>query len=212
MPYCTKCGSQHEDDAQYCIKCGSPLVQNGSIEKNIEKVAEKIGQRAEQIGKRIEKKADLVGNYAHHWYDETFSIAGPLFGSFIVLIILRVIIYFIQGSGENIFIVTALGEGLYEYLLLIFASTLLSGYNTYINRKYKEYYQWIYPLISVIAFIFGVWIAAQIMLIISQSNTTPLIEVIGTFINTYLIGIFIIALIIGYAVQFVSSYNIGKEK
>ncbi len=43
------------------------------------------------------------------------------------------------------------------------------------------------------------------MLIISQSNDTPIIEAIGTFINTYLIGIFILALIIGYAVQFYKS-------
>jgi len=89
---------------------------------------------------------------------------------------------------------------------------LLSGYNTYFHRKYKHQYQWIYPLISAIGFIIGIWIAAQIMLIISQSNDTPIIEAIGTFINTYLIGIFILALIIGYAAQFACSSHTSQEK
>jgi len=25
MVYCTKCGAENKDDAQYCIKCGAPL-------------------------------------------------------------------------------------------------------------------------------------------------------------------------------------------
>ena len=25
MVYCTKCGTENKDDAQYCVKCGAPL-------------------------------------------------------------------------------------------------------------------------------------------------------------------------------------------
>ena len=109
-------------------------------------------------------------------------------------------------------VLNVVSEGLHKYLIIIFASMLLSGYNTYFNRKYKHQYQWIYPLISAIGFIIGIWIAAQIMLIISQSNGTPIIEAIGNFINTYLIGIFILALIIGYAAQFAFGYYVSQEK
>ena len=89
---------------------------------------------------------------------------------------------------------------------------LLSGYNTYFYRKYKQQYQWIYPLISAIGFVFGAWIAAQIMLIISNSNETPIIEAIGNFINTYLIPIFILAIIISYAAQFAFGPITRKKK
>jgi len=222
MEYCIKCGAKLPEKAEFCTKCGTPIKSSDepkkeikdkkSIEEQIEETAEGIGKKAEQIGKKIEKKADDVGDHINQWYGKTFKIAGPLIGAFIALIILRIIIYAIQASGEDIFIATALGEGLYEYLLIIFASMLLSGYNTYFHRKYKHQYQWIYPLISAIGFIIGIWIAAQIMLIISQSNDTPIIEAIGTFINTYLIGIFILALIIGYAAQFACSSHTSQEK
>jgi len=222
MVYCIRCGAKLPEKAEFCNKCGKPpkssnepkkeIKDKKSIEEQIEETAEEIGKKAEQIGKRIEKKADVVGNHVNEWYDKTFKIAGPLIGAFIGLIVIRIIIYVIQVSGEDIFIATSLSEGLNDYLLIIFVSMLLSGYNTYFNRKYRNQYQWIYPLISAIGFIIGAWIASQIMIIISQSNNTPIIEAIGTFINTYIIGIFILALIIGYAVQFTYATYISQEK
>jgi len=202
MEYCIKCGAKLSDKAEFCTKCGTQIKSSDepkkeikdkkSIEEKIEETAEEIGKKAEKIGKEIEKKVDHLGDHINQWYDNTFKITGPLIGTFIALIILRIIIYIIQALGDDIFIATALGEGLYEYLLIIFISMLLTGYNTYLYRKYKHQYQWIYPLISSIGCIIGIWIAAQIMLIINQSNDTPILETIGTFINTYLIGIFII--------------------
>jgi ribosomal protein L40E len=222
MQYCTKCGANLPENAEFCTKCGTPIKSSNqktkeikdkkSIEEKIEKTAEEIGRKAEQIGKKMEKKAENVGNNINQWYDNTFKIAGPLIGAFIGLIVLRIIVFIIQVSGDNIFILTALGEGIHEYLLIIFASMLLSGYNTYFYRKFKPQYQWVYPLISAIGFIFGAWIVAQIMLIVSQSNSTPIIKTIGTFINTYLIAIFIIALIIAYAAQFAFNPDIYREK
>jgi len=223
MEYCIKCGAELAEKAEFCTKCGTPIrspdkpkkeiKDKKSIEEQIEETAENIGKKAEQIGKRIgekadrfgekiEKKTDDVGDHVSQWYNKTFKIGGPLFGAFIGLIILRIIIYIIQASGEDIFIATALSEGLYDYLLIILASMLLTGYNTYFYRKYKNQYQWIYPLISAIGFIIGAWIAAKIMLFIHESDTTPIIGAIGGFIDTYLIGIFIIALIIAYVAQF----------
>ena len=232
MEYCIKCGAKLAEKAEFCTKCGTPLKSSDgakkeikdkkSLEEQIEETAEVIGKKAEQIGKRIEEKADRfgkkiekktddVGDHINQWYNKTFKIAGPLFGAFIGLIILRIIIYIIQASGEDIFIATALSEGLYDYLLIILASMLLTGYNTYFYRKYKHQYQWIYPLISAVGFIIGIWIAAQIMLIISQSNDTPIIEAIGNFINTYLIGIFILALILAYTAQFAFGPHISQK-
>jgi len=222
MKYCIKCGAKQPEKAEFCTKCGTPIKSSDepkkeikdkkSIEEQIEETAEEIGKKAEQIGKKIEKKTEDFGNNINQWYDKTFKIAGPLIGAFIALIILRIIVSAIQVSGEDIFIVTALGEGIHEYLLIIFASMLLSGYNTYFYRKYKHQYQWAYPFISAVGFIIGAWIAAQIMLIISKSNDTPIIKAIGTFINTYLIGIFILALIIAYAAQFAFSLYSSQEK
>ena len=233
MDYCIKCGAKPPEKAEFCTKCGTPIKSSDepkkeikdkkSIEEQIEETAEDIGKKAEQIGKRIgekadrfgkkiEKKTDDAGDHITQWYNKTFKIAGPLFGAFIGLIILRIIIYIIQAAGEDIFIATALSEGLYDYLLIILASMLLTGYNTYFYRKYKPQYKWIYPLISAIGFIFGAWIAAKIMLFIHESDTTPIIGAIGGFIDTYLVGIFILALIIAYTAQFAYDSYKCKEK
>ena len=150
----------------------------------------------------MEKRANNFGNYFNQWYDKTFNIAGPLIGAFIGLIIIRIIIYIIQTFDAEIFIVTALSEGLYQYLLIIFASLILTGYNTYFYKKYKGQYQWIYPMISAIGFVIGAWIAGKILLIISESNETPIIEAVGNFIDTYIVVLFVLAIIIGYAYQF----------
>jgi len=218
--YCIKCGSKLPEDAEFCIKCGKQVKSSHkdkkegkkAKEEKIEKPSKGIGKKAEQVGKRIEKGAERAGDQFSQWYDKTFQIGGPLIGAFIGLIILRLIIYIIQTFDEDIFIVTAFGQGLHEYLLFIFTSMLITGYNTYLNRKYKQQYQWIYPLISAIGFTLGAWILAQIFLIISKSNETPIIEAIGNFINTYIIGILFLAIIIGYIFQVVFGTNISKNK
>ena len=85
--------------------------------------------------------------------------------------------------------------------------------NRYRYRHFpNHHYHWIYPLISALGLIIGAWFASQIMLIINQSDDTPILEAIGTFIDTYLIGIFILALIIGYALQFAFGHYMSQEK
>lgn len=233
MEYCTKCGAELAEKVEFCTKCGKQIKSSDELKKGIkdkksieekieetaegigkkaEKIGERIGEKADKIGKKIEKKTDTAGDHVNQWFDNTFKFAGPLVGACIGLIILRIIIYIIQDSGDDIHIFTAFSEGLLTYLLIIFASMLISGYNSYINRRYKQQYQWIYPFVSVVAFIIGAWVAAKIMLFIHESDTTPIIGAVGGFIDTYLIGIFIIALIIGYAAQYAYGPYTCQEK
>jgi uncharacterized membrane protein len=223
MEYCTKCGAKLTNSEEFCTKCGKAIkTQNKktkSIEDQIDEFAEDIGKKAEDFGKKIEKKADKigkkiekktddVGDHVNQWYNNTFKFAGPLVGAFIGLIIMWIIIYIIQFSGEDIHILTSFSNALltYPYLLIVFASMLISGYNTYFNRKFKQQYLWIYPFISAVSFIIGAWVAAKIMIYIHDNDTAPIIGAIGSFIDTYLIGIFILALIIGYAAQIGYNY------
>jgi ribosomal protein L40E/type II secretory pathway component PulF len=226
MVYCIKCGAKLPEKAEFCSKCGrqiklsdepkKEIKDEKSIEEKIEESAEyfgkKIEKKAEQFGRQLEKKANNAGYYFNQWYDKTFKIVGPLIGAFIALIVMRIIIYIIQASNVDILIVTAFSEGLLEYLLIIFASMLISGYNTYFHHKYKQQYQWIYPLISAIGFIIGLWAVSKILLIIDQNDNTPVLAAIGNFIDTYIIVIFILALIIGYVIQFSVYSSKYREK
>jgi len=206
LVYCIKCGEEQADTAKFCTKCGAkmPTSSESIGTDNSESFEKKIEKKAEAF----EKKADAFGTHFNHWYDETFGILGPLIGAFISLIVLRIIIYVIQAASDEIFIFTALGQGLYNYLIFIFISILISSYNTYLNRKYHQQYLFIYPFIGAIGFIIGFWVLAQILLFVNQSNVTPIFATIGEFINTYLIVFFALAIIIGYITQF--TYNDKK--
>jgi hypothetical protein len=226
MEYCTKCGAKLSKNAAFCTHCGKAIKdqksKTKSIEDQIDQFGEDIGKKAEDIGKKIEQKADEIGktiekktdeagDHVNQWYDKTFKFAGPLIGAFIGLIIMRIIIYIIQLSPDDIHILTAFSEILLTYLLIIFASMLISGYNNYIYRKYKQQYQWIYPFISAVGFIIGAWVAGKIIIYIHDNDTTPIIGAIGNFIDTYIIGIFFLALIIGYAAQYTNITYISRK-
>ncbi|MBU0497644.1 MAG: zinc ribbon domain-containing protein [Candidatus Thermoplasmatota archaeon] len=215
MTYCTKCGGKLPTDADFCPTCGISAKKNQAehdkvdktkketLEESMENIAENIGKSVERVGKHLEQGLNDAGNRFDSWYDTTFKIGGPLVGSFLALIILRLVIYGFESAGETIAFFGALSLGLYTYLLYIFAVFLLSGYNNYFHRKYKKQYQWMYPFVSAAGSILSIWIAARIFIIIDTypGIKSTLLASLANFIDTYLILIFIAAILIAYSFQ-----------
>jgi hypothetical protein len=60
MVYCSKCGSQNEDEAVFCANCGESLRvshrERRGWEEELEVRAEEFGERAERFGKRMEEE------------------------------------------------------------------------------------------------------------------------------------------------------------
>jgi uncharacterized membrane protein YvbJ len=84
MVFCSKCGTNNDDSAEYCVKCGSKLKvsMEKSFEERIEKGAEEFGKRAEAWGENFGKRAE----------QECFGLphGGTIFGLIIGLIIILV--------------------------------------------------------------------------------------------------------------------------
>ena len=82
MVYCSKCGTQNEDDTSHCTNCGEPLKvtlqKSRDWEEELETRAEEFGERAEQFGKRMEDECFGLpqGN----------NIFGIIFGLVIILV------------------------------------------------------------------------------------------------------------------------------
>ena len=82
MVYCTKCGTQNEDEASNCVNCGASFNVSRRESRGWE---EEIEVRAEDFGKRAEK-------WGRDMEDECFglpggsSIIGILFGLMIILL------------------------------------------------------------------------------------------------------------------------------
>ena len=76
MVYCSKCGTQNDEDAVHCSSCGEPMSsthhKSSNWEEELETRAEEFGERAEHFGRRME--------------DECFVLPGIIFGLAIILV------------------------------------------------------------------------------------------------------------------------------
>lgn len=208
--YCSKCGKENKDEAEYCNKCGAKLSKSAKNKKeesqqepkketkSIEQVAKGFGEKAEQVGKRIEYRFNKRSEDFNQWFDQIFGIFGPLIWAFLALIILRIIIFGMDIIGDDSVVIGQIGDVLYEHILLIFGLMLVSTYNSYFLRKYKKQYRWISPAVSTAVFIAILWIITKIFIVIDTELDIPVLTSIATFIESYLWIIFIAVILISY--------------
>ena len=88
MVYCSKCGTQNEDNVVECINCKAPLqvsrtedetqTRGRNWEDDIERGAEEFGRRAEEFGKRMENECFGLPNGG--------AIVGLIFGAIIIIV------------------------------------------------------------------------------------------------------------------------------
>lgn len=214
---CPKCETKNADDAVYCKKCGAVLKESEvdkstdseefekQIEEKIEKAATDFGKAAERIGRQIERKFEDPGKYIGKWCDKTFGVIGPLIVTFLILIVLRIVIWGMESIGDTFVVIGQIGAVLYEYLLLIFISTLINSYNAYFLRKYKPEYQWVSPAVSSLTCVIGLWIVAKIFIVIDAEMDISVLAKLASIIETYIVAIFFIALILSYTFKFIST-------
>ena len=111
MTFCSKCGTENEDNSKYCVKCGSKLSRRfeKNLEKRIEEGAEEFGRRAEAWGENFGKRAE----------EDCFGLphGGTIFGIILGLIIILVGISSIAGIDLEF----------WPLLIIIFGLLLFGG-------------------------------------------------------------------------------------
>jgi ribosomal protein L40E len=223
--YCSKCGTQNENDALFCTKCGfqlKPLEETTKFEKRMKEVTKEFEKASKKTGKKIEQTAkkssadaeeigdqvEKTGKHVTNWYDHTFGIFGPLISSFIGLIVLRLIIEAMWIQTNTIDVTGKVGTVLYSYLPLIFAMMLLSSYNSYIIKKYKSF-RWASPPIVAVVIVTIVWIVARILLAVETKVNVPDLASTVLILDKYLPMIFTFVILIGYLILMV---EVSREK
>jgi hypothetical protein len=116
------------------------------------------------------------------------------------------------GMIKNFMVLSDLSGALYMYILWFFFSMFLSSYNTYFYKKYPERYQWIYPMIGAICFIFTLWILTQVAFAVEDTLQISFIIDLAKNIQTYYIIIFIAVLLISYGAMLLNLENNSKKK
>jgi hypothetical protein len=220
MVYCSKCGKKIDGESNYCDQCGKSTVDGSdkNLSNNIEDYAknaakkfeinaENFGKRMEKFGKGIEKRFDKSTKSFENWHDRYFGIFGPLIGSFLGLIILRIIIEIMALNPIDFPIMAKTSELLYPYQLIFFGLILLSSYSTYFSRKY-DFFKLITPITSAIGFAAGIWIFSTIFNdLFDYFDNFPDFTFISNFIIDNIIMIFIIVVVIGYFINIAQLYN-----
>ena len=220
MVYCSECGKKLKDDSKFCNECGKKsgkkieeeLAKNikdftKKTSNNLEKNAEIFGKKMEIFGKRIEKKFDRSTKKFENWHDQYFGILGPLIGSFLGLIIFRIIIELMALNPTGFPIMAKTSELLYPYQLIFFGLMLLSSYSNYFSRKYNLF-KLISPILSAIGFTAGIWILSTIYNALFESfENFPDFTIISNFIINNVALIFVIILLIGYLINIIKLYT-----
>jgi len=220
MVYCSECGKKLKNDSIFCDECGNKSDKNMDDElaknikdftkktsNNFEKNAERFGRRIEIFGKKIEKKFDGSTKKFENWHDQYFGILGPLIGSFVGLIIFRIIIELMALNPTDFPIMAKASELLYPYQLLFFGLMLLSSYSNYFSRKFKLF-KLISPIPSAIGFTFGIWVLSTIYNSLFEAFVNfPDFTIVSDFIINNIAIIFVIILLIGYLFNIIQLYN-----
>ncbi len=224
MVYCSECGRELKKESGFCSNCGKKLDKTVDYElarnikkfakkssENFERNAEQFGKRMEKYGKRIERRFDKSAKRFEHWHDRYFGILGPLIGSFLGLIILRIIIEVMALNSTDFPIMAKTSELLYPYQLIFFGLMLLTSYSNYISRKYRTFKLFL-PIPSTISFTAGLWILSTIYNDLYDAfENIPNFTIISNFIVNNIALIFVIILLIGLIFNTYIYYNeIGK--
>lgn len=219
---CPSCEFENSDDAKFCSKCGVELnitseknvkeIKKGEvpIEERVEKAAKNLGEAAERIGKRIERRFEHSGKAFGQWFDKKFGVVGPIIWAFIALIITRIVIWMMTNAEDEIVVLGKIGTLLYDYLLLIFISFLISSYNTYFLRNYKKQYQWISPVVATTGLIIGLWILAKIFFVIDTELDASVLESLASIIESFIVVIFITVILISYGFMLIITPTVKK--
>ena len=142
-----------------------------------------------------------------NWHDQYFGILGPLIGSFLGLIIFRIIIELMALNPTDFPIIAETSELLYPYQLLLFGLMLLSSYGTYFSRRYYLF-KLVSPITSTIGFIVGIWVLSTIYNELFESfENFPDFTLISNFIINNIAIIFVIILILAYIVNIAVIFN-----
>jgi phage shock protein C len=207
MRYCNSCGHENMDDAQYCNNCGRPLKSSADQQRaksDFESRFDNFAQEMESLGKKVEKGFDTRGSSFESWSDSTLGILGPLIWSLLGLAFLALIIGVMWIIGDNVHTFRDIADFLLANIWLIFALGLLFSYSNFFSRRYKEQFRWVQPIFTALGIVFGLWIASEITFILAENFNIEVLETIASVVSTYLGAIFIVILVIGYAVFFIS--------
>jgi hypothetical protein len=180
------------------------------FDKWIEKRAREFAEEIEEVGKRFEAEIDRKAKKHEKKCEckfEMFGPLGPLFGSAAGIIFVAIGIWVLNlvnsslGSG----FISILSDFMFSNLHWFFIISLFFNYNDYF-RKFSKLYWAVSPLMASIGIVIVAWVLSWVFGVVSNHTDASVFPSLASFLSENLWGIFVIVLILGYAVVFVTKF------
>jgi len=184
--------------------------------KRMDKRGKEFAEEMEDFGKRfgiyMEYKGKKWEREWKTWWFKTFGFIGPLIGSIFGIICVAVGIFVLNlinlplGSG----FISQVSNFLFTNIHWFFAVFLFFGYSDYFSKRYRKNYWMVSPIISSIGIVIVVWISIWALNLINTYVNSTLITSLSNFLYVNLWGIFVVFLILGYAVVVIKKMIISS--
>ena len=147
-----------------------------------------------------------------NWSDATLGVAGPLIWSLLGILVLLLAIGLFLAVGEQGSALEKVGDFLLGNIWLLLALSLLLSYASYASRNYPLF-RWLSPLSTAAALVFALWIAVEVMIIISVDQNIEVLSDIGEIFRGLLAFVFVVVLVVGYIfLVMTASRSVGPEE
>jgi phage shock protein C len=189
-------------------------VKRPDIDQRVEHFGGEVGRMGEKLGRHMERK----GKEWESSWERTFGITGPFISSIFGLIVIAIALWILNIVNlplGNVFISNVYWF-VFSNLALFFAFLLFFSYASYFNKRHREGYIPFSPIVTAIGITIGFWLLMWVINIIGMSFQSTGLSAASAFIQLNLFGIFMLFLVLGYAVLFVmlamGRIRIGAER
>jgi len=129
-----------------------------------------------------------------------------VFGFFGVVLILfgLLVIDTLASRSETPQFWGALADFIVDNLLLLVGLMFLGAFHGYFYRRYRGTFRWIGPIPIAVIFTAWAWVLAQVLILAGRHSDHQVLEYAGELLNGLLIAIFVLGVIVGYAILWFS--------
>lgn len=174
----------------------SPDKKKSSLDRRLDDFEEEI----EDISDRFDRSIDRASERFEEKYYSTFGVLGPFLFSLLNLVFLIIAIWVLDYMGQdlNSKVLLDTSEFLLEYIAMFFGFILLFNYSSYLNKRFNDYFKWIYPTVSAVSIILVLWILANLFDIINSELNLVVLDEIVSSVEENLVIIFLLILVLRY--------------
>ena len=209
---CSRCGADNTPDSLFCKYCGTPLgnvqaaPQPGAPPPPTD-LSQRMAETGKELGDEIGRIGQRFGTGIAHWWYSTLGILSPIILGFIWVVMVHfalLITDMIASKSESPQFWKEVGNLIADDFLLLAGLMFAGSFHVYFYVKYRRIYRWIAPVSAAAMVTAWAWVLAQVLILAGLHSEHPGFGDAGELLETILIAIFVLGILVGYAMLWFS--------